>query len=127
MLAGSDQYSKDTWSLHCPTDLREDISDFKIALKLNDAACPVDQAYQDRLADFAEKLSKAGATVREVEPELDTKDYFDTYLTLLGAAMGFGVSADAVAAGTGRNGIQNHWHYSRYHDDPFEWTRHAPF
>ena len=97
LLAGPDRYSKDTWSLHCPTDLREDISDFKIALKLSDAACPVDQAYQDRLADFAEKLSKAGATVREIEPELDTSDYFNTYLTLLGAAMGFGISADAVA------------------------------
>ncbi|MEJ6707554.1 MAG: amidase family protein [Amylibacter sp.] len=98
LLAGSDRYSKDTWSLHCPKDERKNISDFKIALKLSDPACPVDQAYQERLADFAEKLATAGATVREIEPVLDTKDHFDTYLTLLGAAMGFGVSAATVAA-----------------------------
>lgn len=98
LLAGADDWMRDAWSTHCPPDPRRNLSDFRIAVKLDDPACPVDQSYQDALGAFAEKLAGAGARVQfDAEPDLNTTAHFDLYMTLLGAALCGGLTSEFIA------------------------------
>lgn len=97
LLAGSDRFADPAWRVHCPADERKRLKDFKVALKLDDPASPVEAAYSARLAAFAQDLRAAGATVVEAEPELDSQAYFELYMRLLGAARSVGMSAAAIA------------------------------
>lgn len=95
ILGGADCFLHPAWSVDCPDDERDRISQFKIAVKLGDSESPVDQPYLDVLATFATQLSEAGAQVSlEAQPAVDSAAHFDNYLTLLGAALSAG-SSDA--------------------------------
>lgn len=84
------------WTTTDTLDGRTRLADFKVAVKLDDRACPVDQAYQDQLRSLADDLAAAGATVSfDAEPDIDRAKYFDLYITLLGAAMSFGATKEA--------------------------------
>ncbi len=96
---GADRFLRTGWAVDCPPDTRTRLSDFKIAVKLGDPACPVEQAYLDELSKFADALENAGATIiRDQEPDLDTEKHFDLYLKLLGAALSVGVEERTVQA-----------------------------
>ena len=99
-LAGPNPFDASQWRLNLPADRRERLSEFTVALKLGDPAAPVDQAYLDALAVFADRLEAAGATViRDRLPQIDSEAHFMLYLRLLGAALSVGMSdADAAAA-----------------------------
>ncbi|MGB0849429.1 MAG: amidase [Thiolinea sp.] len=97
LLAGSDHFADPAWRVHCPADERKQLKDFKVALKLDDPASPVDSAYSNCLAAFAQKLEATGAMVVEAEPELDSQTYFELYMRLLGAARSVGVSEETIA------------------------------
>ena len=86
VIAGPNAFERSAWAWAGSADSRKSLSDFRIGLKLNDPACPVDDAYQAVLQDFADRLARAGATVIEQEPDLDTEAHFTNYLRLLGAA-----------------------------------------
>lgn len=100
VLAGPGPFDASQWQLNLPVDGRRSLSEFKVALKLGDPASPVDQAYLDALAGFADKLEAARATViRDRQPQIDSEAHFMLYLKLLGAALSVGMSdADAAAA-----------------------------
>ncbi len=97
LLVGSDRFADPAWRVNCPADGRTRLRDFKVALKLDDPASPVEVAYSERLAAFAQDLAAAGATVVETEPELDSQAYFELYMRLLGAARSVGLSDEAIA------------------------------
>lgn len=96
VLAGPDDFSDAAWTLDLPTDDRRDLKDFRVALKFSDPNCDVDQAYVDALQRFADRLAKAGATVREAEPEVDTPRLNEVYFMLLRAAMSPGITDEEI-------------------------------
>ncbi|MEM9580939.1 MAG: amidase family protein, partial [Pseudomonadota bacterium] len=100
VLAGPSPFDASQWRLNLPADGRSNLSQFKVALMLGDAEAPVDQAYLDALAHFAEQLEAAGATViRDRLPEIDSAAHFTLYLKMLGAALSLGMTeAEALAA-----------------------------
>lgn len=62
------------------------LKDMRIAVKLSDPNCEIDGAYADRLQALVDALAAKGATVKEVEPDLDTTRMHDIYIWLLRAA-----------------------------------------
>lgn len=98
ILRGGDPFTKSAWAPHLPSDDRNDLSQFRVALMLGDPASPVDQAYLDVLSDFADRLAAAGAQVETARPDVDSEAHFTLYLQLLGAAMCAGMTEDEVAA-----------------------------
>jgi amidase len=100
VLVGPSRFDASQWRPGLPTDPRARLSQFTVALKLDDASSPVDQAYCDALSAFGDALEAAGATViRDRLPDVESEAHFMMYLKLLGAAMSMGLSdADAAAA-----------------------------
>ena len=99
VLQGPSRFEASQWANALPMDERMSLSEFRVAFQFDDAEAPVDTAYIDALADFADKLEASGATVvRDQLPDIDTTDHFTTYLKLLGAALSQGVSDEDVAA-----------------------------
>ncbi len=93
ILVGADRFLRTGWKTDCPADTKTRLSQFTIALKLGDKESPVEQAYLDSLAGFADRLEKAGATViRDRLPEIDSAAHYDMYLKFLSAALSMGVS-----------------------------------
>lgn len=98
ILAGADDFAATAWQVDCPADPRTRLSEFRVGIMLGDDESPVDQAYLDKIATFADALVKAGAHVdRSAKPQIDSAAHFDLYLTLLGAAMSAGASEEAIA------------------------------
>lgn len=90
IIAGADDANRNVWAINCPRDTRTQLSEFKVAVKLDDPACPVDQQYINTMTTFAKTLEAAGAEVHwNTEPELDSQAYFELYTKLLGAAQAF--------------------------------------
>ncbi|MFZ1814393.1 MAG: amidase [Rhizobiaceae bacterium] len=99
ILAGADRFARPAWSVDCPHDNRQRVSDFRVAVKLGDDASPVDAGYLDMLHEFARSLEKAGAQVSLGHaPAIDSEAHFDLYLTMLGTAMAFAYSDADVEA-----------------------------
>jgi amidase len=95
LLAQTDRFWRGAWRPDLAVDAREKLSDFRIAIKLGDPACAVDQGYLDSIAAFGEKLAATGAKVSfEEQPEIDSEAHFTNYMTLLGAALSFGFSEE---------------------------------
>src|SRR5690606_9333853 len=69
-----------------PPARRTALKDFRVAVKLRDANSEVDSEYLDRLQAAVDALARAGATVKEVEPDFDTRRYHEVYILLLRAA-----------------------------------------
>jgi len=99
VLAGPSRFDGSQWALNLPADTRTSLRGFRVALMLGDPEAPVDQAYLDALATFADQLEAAGATVlRDSLPQIDSAAHFTMYLKLLGAALSYGMSNDEAAA-----------------------------
>lgn len=99
ILAGPSRFEGSQYKLSLPSDSRERLADFKVALMLGDDASPVDAEYLAALSGFADKLETAGATVvRDKLPDINSEAHFSLYLNLLGAAMSFGMTDADVAA-----------------------------
>jgi len=92
ILATADPFMAGAWQVSLPADDRRDLKDFRVALKLTDDECEVEQGYVDALQRFADRLAAAGVTVVEAEPEIDTAKLNAVYFDLLRAAMSVGIS-----------------------------------
>jgi amidase len=86
VMAGPDEVDGIGWQLKLPASRRRRLSDFKVAIKLSDPNCDVDKGYADALQAMAEALTKAGATVKEIEPDIDTGRLYENYVLMLRAA-----------------------------------------
>ena len=99
ILTGPSRFELSQYAQSLPSDGRSNLSEFKVALMLDDPEGPVDSAYVDALSGFADRLEAAGATIiRNRLPQIDHADHFTTYLKLLGAALSFGMSDEEAGA-----------------------------
>lgn len=95
-MAGPDELEAAAWRLELPPARRRALKEFRVAVKLRDSNSDVDGEYLDRLSAAVDALVKAGATVKEVEPEFDTRRYHDVYILLLRAATSARLSDEDV-------------------------------
>jgi len=86
VMSGADELDEYCWKLELPKAKATSLKGMKIAVKLNDPNCEIDGEYASVLQTLVEKLAKAGATVKEVEPQIDTKRLHEIYVQLLRAA-----------------------------------------
>lgn len=86
VMSGLSPMDAGAFSVNLPASRHRRLSEFRVALKLGDPLTDTDIAYQDNLQRLADSLSKAGATVVEAEPEVDTARLHELYVLLLRAA-----------------------------------------
>ena len=82
--------------MNLPKCKKKKLSEFKVALKLNDDNARIDDRYAGQLQNFADQLAAAGATVVEAEPAIDTSRLHEVYLRLLRAATSAGMSEQVL-------------------------------
>ncbi len=98
VLSTPSRFDRSAWAPALPADPRQRVSEFTVAIKLGDSEAPCDSAYLDAIAQFADNLEAAGATViRDRTPQIDSAAHFKLYLQLLGAAMSIGFSEAEIA------------------------------
>ena len=87
ILAGPDAWNSKAYSLELPPARHSDISDFRVAVWLDEELCPIDTGYRELLLGAASALEQAGATVdTEARPSFTFEKAVDTFLHLLSAA-----------------------------------------
>ncbi|MGO8916115.1 MAG: amidase [Stellaceae bacterium] len=87
VMAGPDEIDGAGWRLELPQPKKERLSDYKVALMLDDPNSAVDRSVQDQLQRLADFLAKRGATVSDrARPAIDTARAHAVYVQLLRAA-----------------------------------------
>jgi amidase len=86
VMSGADEIEENCWKLELPKSSATSLKGLRVAVKLRDPNCEIDGAYGDVLQAFIDKLAKAGAIVKEAEPDIDTRRLHDVYVLLLRAA-----------------------------------------
>jgi amidase len=98
VMAGPDDIDGRGWRLALPPPRKKLLSDYKVALMLDEPTAEVDRAVQHRLQALADFLAREGATVDDkARPEIDTAEAHALYIELLRAATS-GRQDDAVFA-----------------------------
>jgi amidase len=107
-MAGPDDIDGAAWKVDLPACGAQSLRDFRVAVKLRDPNFEPEAEYVDKLQALADALAKRGATVKEVEPAVDTARLHEIYVVLLRAATSVRTSEadiarwrDAVAAAPG--------------------------
>ncbi|MDH4144148.1 MAG: amidase [Acidimicrobiia bacterium] len=126
VLAGPDDWTAHAYRLELPTARHERISDFRVAVWLDEPSCPITAEYRSLLEGAAQALRDAGATVDETaRPGFGFDKAVDTFFHLLSAAEAGTWSLaelDEMAASTeelhGELGI---WHASMRHREWLSW------
>ncbi|MGE0698964.1 MAG: amidase [Hyphomicrobiaceae bacterium] len=85
-MAGPDEIDGVAWRLELPACPARSLKDMRIAVKLTDPSSEIDGEYADTLQGLVDALARAGATVKEIEPEVDTRRLHEVYVWLLRAA-----------------------------------------
>ena len=96
VMAGPDKIDGVAWKLDLPPCGARSLADLRIAIKLRDPNCDVDAEYADKLQALVDAVAKRGATVKEIEPELDTVRLHEVYVLLLRAATSVRTSEEDV-------------------------------
>ena len=74
------------WRLELPPSRATTLSDFRVAVMLDDPNCAVDTQVSDRIQAVADAAARAGATVSDsARPDIDTREAHAIYLQLLRA------------------------------------------
>ncbi|HCB37191.1 MAG TPA: amidase, partial [Acidimicrobiaceae bacterium] len=126
VLAGPDAAAGTAWSLDLPPARHAGIAEFKVAVWLDEASCPIDRRCRDLLRGAADALADAGAQVSDTaRPAFTFDKAVDTFMHLLSAAeAGTWTLAelDEVAASdsppAGELGI---WHAALRHREWLSW------
>jgi|TARA_Y100000310_G_scaffold64786_2_gene60319 amidase len=99
IVAGPNPLNKPGWTLTLPRPTKTKLSEYKVAIWPNHELCPITQETSDRVANIADVLAKAGATVSDVaRPDIDIEKAYRLYLNLLSSAMSAGVPDDQIKA-----------------------------
>jgi amidase len=85
-MAGSDALEAGSVRIELPGPRKRALREFRVAVNLRDANSEVDGEYLDRLQAAVDALARAGATVKEIEPDFDARRYHELYILLLRAA-----------------------------------------
>ena len=86
IMSGADEIEENCWKLELPKAAATSLKGLRVAVKLSDPNCEIDSEYADVLQTLVDKLAKAGATVKEIEPQIDTKRLHEIYVLLLRSA-----------------------------------------
>jgi len=104
VVAGPDEDQAVGWRLALPPPRRGALRDYRVAVWLDDPACPVDDAVRGRLEAVVEALVKAGVRVEEARP-VDFAEAYRDYLRLLLPVTTAG-APDAVIAALAEHATQ---------------------
>lgn len=90
VMAGADGVDAKAWKLELPGPRHSKLSDYRVAVMLDDPVCAVDTDVIDRIQAVADACAKAGATVSDsARPAIDTAAAHANYIRLLrGASAG---------------------------------------
>src|SRR4051812_24487272 len=86
IMAGPDPDDGGYMKVALPKCEKTSLRQFRIAVKLTDPASEVDGEYADQLQRLVDRLAKAGAKMKEAEPNIDTGRLNDVFIRLLRAA-----------------------------------------
>ncbi len=87
LLAGPDEWNSTAYSLDLPPARHKSITDYRVAVWLDEPSCPIDTRYRELLMSAADALAQAGATIdTEARPQFTFDKAVDTFLHLLSAA-----------------------------------------
>ena len=88
IVGGADDLHTPGWALDLPAPKSGNISDYRIAVWLDDDMSPVDQSVQARVLKVARFAEEQGAEVNyEARPDFSATHSHDIYLKLLNSAM----------------------------------------
>jgi amidase len=87
VLSGPDNEDRTGWVLELPPPRHRDLSDYRVGVWLDDAACEVGSDVLDLLSAAARALADAGAHVSESHPPLKLSDVRDLFNALIVAAI----------------------------------------
>ena len=89
VLAGPDEMDAVGWRVELPPPRGRSLRDYRVALWLEDPACPVDSRVGAVLSDAADALARAGATIDgHRRPDFSLDESHRTYQRLLYGATG---------------------------------------
>jgi amidase len=99
LLAGPDAPLNSGWRLELPPPRRTHLRDYRIAVWLDDAACPVDDAVTEVLANAIDAIARSGAVISDRDrPISDLGESHALYLQLLYGVYGPVFSDDGFTA-----------------------------
>ncbi len=97
-LAGPDELDEPGWRLILPKPKKTKLSDYRIAVLIEDPNCAVDSEYAVKLAELARTLAKAGAKISfEARPAFDTRQAHRLYIKLLRSVTMARLAPEALA------------------------------
>ena len=89
LLAGPKREEAPAWHLKLPVGERDELSDFRVAVCLDESVCRVDEQVKAGVHRVADYCASQGATVSHTaRPEFDFAHAQDRYLTILRGATG---------------------------------------
>ena len=96
--AGASADRQCAWKLELPRPRHSKLSDYRVAVWLDDEAFPVDPVVRNALSAAVEKLRSAGARIDDrARPAFRLADVFDTYFRLLAPVLVAGFSPEQFA------------------------------
>ncbi|MFZ5569601.1 MAG: amidase [Thermodesulfobacteriota bacterium] len=91
ILAGPERAERKAWRIRLPAPRKKNLKKYRIGLWLDDPVCPVDAGVGDVIQNAVDALSKTGAQIRDIKPQVDFHTSHQIFLSLLAAVMGSGV------------------------------------
>ena len=93
VLAGPDEGDAAAWRLELPPPREGSLGGYRVAVWLDDPACPIDSTVGAVLSDAVDALARAGANIRtDLRPDFSLSDAHRTYQRLLYAATTAGLA-----------------------------------
>jgi amidase len=103
IMAGPDAIDGAGWKLDLPAPQKRRLSEYRVAVMLDDRNAEVDRTVQDILQRLADFLGRQGATVSDTaRPRIDTTEAQRVYIHLLRAATSGRQSEAEFAANAGK-------------------------
>ena len=93
VLAGPDESDAAAWRLELPPPRGRSLADYRVAVWLDDPACPIDNAVGDALSGAVDALARAGGTIHTGRrPDFTLAEAHRTYQRLLYGATTAGLA-----------------------------------
>ena len=126
ILAGPDEWNRKAYSLSLPPARHQEISDFRVAVWIDEETAPVSAAYRALLLKAAATFEEAGAQVDyEARPDFAFEKAADTFTHLLSAAEAgtwtLAEIEEQAARGEKPQGEFGIWHASMRHREWLSW------
>lgn len=101
VMAGPDEARATAWRLELPPARHSNLSEYRLAVWLDDEACPVERELVDILRGAVDALSDAGAQITERPAPVPLEEAWRTHRALLMGVASAGLSDDDFAGLSG--------------------------